>query len=168
MLSPGKSYLYAHCRSAERNSHCFSPNIYWRVPLELGNNKLISDTTSVQFKCHLSSSCYFIWGPLWIIHLSSGPWCLQMTFGQLSASLYCLETKLYVPWSVCGVSYPNRSQVLFTDSWVPGILSEILGGHTIFKVIISPSGCSIVGKICCGFSTNKGSGIELSYTKRKK
>ena len=71
-------------------------------------------------------------------------------------------------WSVCGVSYSNRSQMLFTDSWVPEILSEILGGHTIFKVIISPSGCSIVGKICWGFSANKGSGIELPYTKRKK
>ena len=103
MLSPGKPYLHAHFRNAERNSHC-SPNIYWRMPLELGNDKLISDMTSVQLKCHLSSSCYFFWGPLWIILLSSGPWCPQMTFGQLSASLYCLETKLYIPWSVCGVS----------------------------------------------------------------
>lgn len=58
--------------------------------------------------------------------------------------------------------------LLFTDSWVPEVLSEILGVHTIFKVIISPSGCYFVGKIYWGFSANKGSGIELSYTKRKK
>ena len=50
----------------------------------------------------------------------------------------------------------------------PGSLSEILGGHTIFKVIVSPSCCYFVGKICWGFSANKGSGIGLSYTKRKK
>ena len=37
--------------------------------------------------------------------------------------------------------------LLFTDSWVPEVLSEILGVHTIFKVIISPSGCYFVGKI---------------------
>jgi len=36
--------------------------------------------------------------------------------------------------------------MLLTDSWVPEILSEILGGHSIFKVVVSPSGCYFVVK----------------------
>lgn len=79
-------------------------------------------------------------------------------------------------WAILSFPYCLRWSSMYLGLFVsvccsltPGFLRsfQILGVHTIFKVIISPQ-VAILGKIYWGFSVNKGSGIELSYTKRKK
>lgn len=72
--------------------------------------KMISDTISVKLKCYAFVSCYSFWDFPWIVLPSSGLWCLQMTFGQLSASPHCLGMKLHVlvsSWNVFNQQLPN-------------------------------------------------------------
>lgn len=115
-------------RNAETNSLSFSQSIYRRVHLKLGDNKLISDTTSVKLKCHFFISCYSFWDFPWIVLPSSGLWCFQMTFGRLSASPHRLGMKFHVlvsSWNIFNQQFPNvlhgllgsprSSQGLFSD-----------------------------------------------------
>lgn len=97
-------------RNAETNSLLFSESIYWRVHMELRDKKWISDTISVKLKCYLFVSCYSFWDFPWIVLPSSGLLCLQMTFGQLSASPHHLGMKLHVlvsSWNVFNQQFPN-------------------------------------------------------------
>lgn len=97
-------------RNAETNYLLFTQSIYWRVHLELRDNKLISDTTYVKLKCHLFVSCYSFWDFPWIVFPFSGLWCLRVTFGCLSASPHCLGMKPHVlvsSWNVFNQQFPN-------------------------------------------------------------
>lgn len=137
-------------RNAETNSLLFSQSIYWRVHMELRDKKLISDTISVKLKCYPFVSCYSFWDFPWIGLPSSGLWCLQMTFGQLSASPHCLGMKLHVLVSSWNVF--NNYQMFFMDSWG---LQDPLKGY--FQTsIISLWGWHFVSKATGVFAQIKG------------